>query len=186
LTWAFEFEDQPYFFGYRTLATNGVDKPVMNVFRMLGLMSGERVEVKSTAAVGLDEIVASGVRGKASVDGLAARGDHALAVLVWNYRDEEGAAAETPVDLNMAGLPASAKRILVKHYRIDQNHSNSYTVWKAMGSPQSPAPEQYETLKAAGQLQLLESPRWMDSKDGAVRLEFAMPGESVSLVELSW
>ena len=36
LTWAFEFEDQPYFDGFRTLATNGIDKPVLNVFRMAG------------------------------------------------------------------------------------------------------------------------------------------------------
>jgi xylan 1,4-beta-xylosidase len=186
LTWAFEFEDQPYFLGYRTLATNGVDKPVMNVFRMLGLMSGERIEVKSSAAVTLDEMVASGVRRKASVDGLAARGDHAVTVLVWNYRDEEASASVVPVGLSVAGLPAAAKRILVKHYRIDQSHSNSYTVWKAMGSPQSPTPEQYESLKAAGHLQLLESPRWVASKGGVVRSEFRMPGESVSLVELSW
>jgi xylan 1,4-beta-xylosidase len=55
-----------------------------------------------------------------------------------------------------------------------------------MGSPQSPTSEQYEALKAAGQLQLLESPRWGESKDGAVRLDFPMPGESVSLVELRW
>jgi xylan 1,4-beta-xylosidase len=90
------------------------------------------------------------------------------------------------VQLNFAGLPTSAARILVKHYRIDQNHSNSYTVWKAMGSPQSPTAEQSQSLKAAGQLQLLESPRWVDSKDGTVRLDSSMPGESVSLVELSW
>ena len=25
LTWAFEFEDQPYFAGFRSLATNGID-----------------------------------------------------------------------------------------------------------------------------------------------------------------
>jgi xylan 1,4-beta-xylosidase len=36
LTWAFEFEGQPYFEGFRTLATNGVDKPVLNFFRMAG------------------------------------------------------------------------------------------------------------------------------------------------------
>ena len=36
VTWAFEFEDQPYFAGFRDLATNGIDKPVLNVFRMLG------------------------------------------------------------------------------------------------------------------------------------------------------
>jgi len=27
LTWAFEFEDQPYFAGFRSLASNGIDKP---------------------------------------------------------------------------------------------------------------------------------------------------------------
>ena len=27
--------------GFRDLATNGVDKPVLNVFRMLGMMSAE-------------------------------------------------------------------------------------------------------------------------------------------------
>lgn len=186
LTWAFEFEDQSYFLGYRTLATNGVDKPVLNVFRMLGLMSGERVELKSSAASDLDEMLTRGVHGKNSVDGLAARGDHSLSVLVWNYRDEEALAGEMPVELNVAGLPAAAKRILVKHYRIDQSHSNSYTVWKRMGSPQSPTPEQYESLKAAGQLQLLESPRWVERNGEAVKLAFPMLGESVSLAELSW
>jgi xylan 1,4-beta-xylosidase len=120
------------------------------------------------------------------VDGLAARGDHEVTVLVWNYQDDEAAAAEKPVQLNLAGLPVSERRILVKHFRIDRSHSNSYTVWMAMGSPQSPSGEQYQALKAAGQLQLLESPRWVESKDGAMQLEFVMPGESVSLVEFSW
>jgi len=186
LTWAFEFEDQPYFLGYRTLATNGIDKPVINLFRMLGLMSGERVEVTSSAATSLDEILATGIRAKTSVDGLAARSNHAVTVLLWNYRDDEAQAAEAPVQLNVAGLPASSNRILLTHYRIDQNHSNSYTVWNAMGSPQSPNPQQYESLKAAGQLQLLESPHWVESKDGTVRLDFRLPGEGVSLLELSW
>ena len=47
LTWAFEFEGQPYFDGFRTLATNGIDKPVLNFFRMAGMMSGDRVKVES-------------------------------------------------------------------------------------------------------------------------------------------
>jgi xylan 1,4-beta-xylosidase len=128
----------------------------------------------------------SGVRGKADVDGLAARGGRQVTVLLWNYQDDEASAAELPVQLIIAGLPTGASRILVKHYRIDQSHSNSYTVWKTMASPQSPTAEQSQSLKAAGQLQLLESPRWIESKEGAVRLDFPMPGESVSLVELSW
>ena len=49
LTWAFEFEDQPYFAGFRDLATNGVDKPVLNLFRMLGMMGNQRIAAVSGA-----------------------------------------------------------------------------------------------------------------------------------------
>ena len=45
LTWAFEFEDQAYFAGFRVLATNGIDLPILNVFRMFGHMNGQRVAV---------------------------------------------------------------------------------------------------------------------------------------------
>src|SRR5580692_7262153 len=40
VTWAFEFEDQPAFAGFRDLATDGIDKPVLNVFRMFGMLGG--------------------------------------------------------------------------------------------------------------------------------------------------
>lgn len=186
LTWAFEFEDQPYFYGYRTLATNGVDKPVLNLFRMLGLMSGDRVSLTSSAAVGVEQILKSGVRDAADVDGIAARGEHSVTALVWNYQDDEAGGATAPVQLSVSGLPGDRRKILVRHYRIDQSHSNSYTVWKAMGSPQNPTNEQNAALKAAGELQMLESPRWVEAKDGVVSLAFSMPGQSVSLVELSW
>jgi hypothetical protein len=75
LTWAFEFEDQPYFDGFRTLATNGIDKPVLNVFRMAGLMRGNRVKTESNGRAALDTILAEGVRGIPDVDALAVRSD---------------------------------------------------------------------------------------------------------------
>lgn len=40
LSWSFEFEDHDFFEGFRSLSTNGVDKPVLNLFRMLALMHG--------------------------------------------------------------------------------------------------------------------------------------------------
>jgi xylan 1,4-beta-xylosidase len=43
LTWAFTFEDQPWFAGFRQLASNGVDLPVLNVFRMFSRMQGWQV-----------------------------------------------------------------------------------------------------------------------------------------------
>jgi xylan 1,4-beta-xylosidase len=186
LTWAFEFEDQPYFDGFRTLATNGVDKPVINFFRMAGLMEGNRVRVESNGGVALDELVKSGVRQQADVDGLATAGDGHAAVMVWNYHDDDVAGEAADVNLAVKGFPAAARRVLVEHYRIDDARSNAYSVWKQMGSPQSPTVEQYAQLKAAGGLQMEESPRWVDVKAGAVGLEFSLPRQGVSLVRFSW
>ena len=73
LTWAFEFEDQPYFDGFRTLATNGVDKPVLNFFRMAGMLRGDRIQTQSDGAVELDSMLSAGVRQHPTIDALATR-----------------------------------------------------------------------------------------------------------------
>jgi xylan 1,4-beta-xylosidase len=186
LTWAFEFEDQPYFDGFRTLATNGVDKPVLNVFRMAGMMRGNRVKTESTGNLPLTTILKDGVRGAPDVDALAVRSDRDLSVLAWNYHDDDLPAADSAVALDISGIPAGLKRVLVRHYRIDQTHSNAWSVWKQLGSPQHPTVEQYATLEAAGQLQELTSPHWIDVKNGAAKLDFALPRNAVSLVQLTW
>lgn len=186
-TWAFEFEDQPWFDGFRSLATNGVDKPVLNVFRMAGLMHGERVKVESTSAISLDTILKDGVRTNADVNGMAARAEHEISAMIWNYHDDDLPAPEAQVNLIVNGIPASAKRVLVRHYRIDQEHSNSYTLWKKMGGPQNPSPEQYSQLVAAGELQLLASPDWVSlKKAGTFETNFTLPRHAVSLIQITW
>jgi xylan 1,4-beta-xylosidase len=65
--------------------------------------------------------------------------------------------------------------VLLQHYRIDETHSNSYTVWNKLGSPQSPTAEQYAQLKDAGQLQLLSSPEWLDVSDGKITIANITP-----------
>lgn len=186
LTWAFEFEGQPYFDGLRTLATNGVDKPVLNLFRMAGLMEGDRVRVSSDGARAVDDILKSGVRQAADVDALAARSGRKVTVLAWNYHDDDVPAPAADVRVAVTGLPASATRVLLCHYRIDRDHSNAYTVWQQMGAPQKPAPEQTARLESAGQLEMLDSPRWVSTSAGAVSLGFALPRQGVSLLEMEW
>lgn len=186
LTWAFEFESQPYFDGFRTLATNGIDKPVLNVFRMAALMRGDRVRTESSGRAPLDTILAEGVRGNPDVDALAVRSDRQVAVLAWNYHDDDAPAPEVKVRLEITAFPGAATRVLLRHYRIDETHGNAWTAWKAMGSPRHPAPEQYAGLEAAGQLQLAESPRWVDVRGGVAMLEFWLPRQGVSLAEMSW
>ena len=186
LSWSFEFEDKDYFEGFRSLATNGIDKPVLNVFRMFGLMSGDRVQTTSTSAVPLDTLVATGVRESSDIDALATRQANHAAVLVWNYHDLASPAPSTSTTIAVNGIPLTAHRVKLLHYRLDETHSNAYTPWKAMGSPQHPTPDQIQTLKAAGQLQLLTSPQWLEPHNGAITLQTTLPRESVSLLALEW
>ena len=190
LTWAFEFEDQPIFEGFRELATNGVDKPVLNAFRMFGLLAANlatnRVQVTSSDALSTEDVVRDGVRAHPEINAIATRGDHEIAILLWNYHDEDLPAPAAPLDLTITGLPPASTRGLLEHFRIDSNHSNSFAAWNQTGSPQTPSPEQYEKLQAADQLQLLDSPAWIPIANGTAHLTFPLPRQSVSLLRLSW
>jgi len=186
LSWSFEFENRDYFEGFRTLATNGVDKPVLNVFRMAGLMSGNRVMTSSEDQIPLDDILNDGVRKTPDVDVMATRAEHEAALMLWNYHDDDLPAAGAEVQVTIAGIPAGVNKVLLEHYRIDETHSNSYGVWKAMGSPQMPTAEQYAWLKEAGKLQLLNSPQWLDVRDRKVTIETNLPRQATSLIRLTW
>ncbi|WP_338874850.1 beta-xylosidase [Spirosoma sp. SC4-14] len=184
VTWAFEFEDQPWFRGFRDLATNGVDKPVLNVFRMFGMMQGNRVEVAQNLAYDYRKIKNESVRGEPDINAFAAKDAREAAIMVWNYHDDNKLVASSSVTVQVKGVPG--QRVLLQHYRIDQQFSNSYEVWKAMGSPKNPTAEQIAALEKAGQLQLLTSPEWINVKDGTTTLSFSLPRQGVSLLKLSW
>jgi xylan 1,4-beta-xylosidase len=186
LSWAFEFEGRDTFEGFRSLATNGIDKPVLNFFRMAAKMSGERVEVESTGAVPMDVIRETGVRGAPDVDALATVKERKAMVMVWNYQDKVAQDPAVAASVVVSGLPAGVKQVRVREWTIDETHSNAYTAWKAMGSPAHPTAEQTAKLQAAGQLQEAGAARTVAAKDGSVELEQTLPGESVSLYELSW
>jgi xylan 1,4-beta-xylosidase len=184
VTWAFEFEDQPYFDGFRDLATNGIDKPVINVFRMLGKMSGQRVATQSSGGVALDDVRDRSVRTSADVSALAARDTRSASVLIWNYHDDDLPGPAAAVSLTIAGLPDGRPALM--HYRVDMDHSNAYSAWKAMGSPQSPTRQQYAALENAGQLQTLGPVSRVVVSGGTTTVEFTLPRQGVSLIRLSW
>jgi xylan 1,4-beta-xylosidase len=186
VNWSFEFEDQPYFAGYREMASNGLDKPVLNAFRMFGMLGNDRVYAESSGALATDQIVSAGVRGKPDVNAIAARREHDVEILVWNYHDDDLAAPDTAIELLIQGLPDGIRAALSEHFRVDAEHSNSFSAWQAMGSPQNPSASQYRQLESAGQLQLLESPAWIPVDGNAVRLQFALPRQGMSLLRLAW
>jgi xylan 1,4-beta-xylosidase len=186
LTWAFEFENQPYFAGFRVLATNGIDLPVINVFRMLSKMSGRRLEVASTGAVPLDVILKDGVRAQADVSALAALDRRGLTVLSWHYHDDDLAGPPAQIDLNLERLPIKSGRPKVTQFRIDNEHSNAFIAWQRMGSPAAPSLEQYAKLKSAGQLEPIGRPETLIVKNATLTVHLELPRQAVSLIVVEW
>jgi xylan 1,4-beta-xylosidase len=106
--------------------------------------------------------------------------------MVWNYQDEDVPGEPVSVTLRVSGVPSGNSKLLLEHFRIDQNHSNSYRVWKQQGSPPKPTTEQYAQLESAGGLDLLESPKWIECRNGTAEIHFALPLQATSLLNLSW
>lgn len=184
VSWAFEFENQPWFHGFRDLATNGVDKPVLNVFRMYGKMGGKRVEVSGNQAYNYIRVRDSSVRREADINALASIEKKTASVMVWNYHDDDLPASAASVELTFNGIPV--KKAMLKHYRIDDKHSNSYEVWKGMGSPQNPTADQIKILEKAGQLTMLDTPKLIKVTNGTTVFSMSLPRQGVSLLQLTW
>ena len=186
VTWAFEFENQPWFYGFRDLATNGVDKPVLNVFRMFGKMQGDFVEANSDHAYPLQMALDSSFRGtKTDIGVLATKNKNTASIMVWNYHDVDKKGESTEVSLEIAGIKAGSSATLT-HYRIDDEHSNSYELWKKMGSPQAPTAAQISALEKAGQLTLVYPPKKVQISKGRIQLATDLPRQAVDLFQVTW
>ena len=185
VSWSFEFEDQPWFYGFRDLATNGVDKPVLNVFRMFGMMSGKRAEVTGNKMYNLKLVADSGIRGDhTDIGGLASIDKNTAAVMVWNYHDDDLQSVGEPIDIMVTGLPAKTVKLI--QYRIDDTHSNAYAVWKKMGSPKTPTASQIIELENAGQLKNMGKVVKQTTVSGLLKINIILPGQGVTLLKMSW
>ncbi|MFO1476722.1 MAG: beta-xylosidase [Verrucomicrobiota bacterium] len=184
LTWAFEFEDQPPFAGFRQLASAGIDLPVLNVFRMFGKMSGTQIAATSSAGLDAESIRRSNVREKPDVSAWASLDGNTVAVLVWHYHDDDLPGPEAAIDLQLSGLPFPDGTVKLTHYRVDADHSNAFEAWKKMGAPGHLTQEQYMQLEQAGRLTRLGPSPEIPVKGGSATLEFLLPRQGVSLLML--
>jgi xylan 1,4-beta-xylosidase len=187
VTWGFEFEDQPWYAGFRDMATNGVDKPVLNVFRMFGMMQGKRIKVQQdNLAYNFLKVRDESVRdAQPDINAIASKDENRIAIMVWNYHDNNDLSIPpSVVNLLIDNIPN--QKVLVNHYRVDQEFSNSYTLWKEMGAPQNPTQVQVSALEKAGQLHLHSSPEWRNIKNGKTNFEIELPRQAISLISLTW
>jgi xylan 1,4-beta-xylosidase len=131
----------------------------------------------------LKSFVDSSVRQQTDIGALAAKDKNSVTVMVWNYHDEDKQEAAEKINITLNGF--TAKAITVTEYRIDNEHSNSYEVWKKMGSPQNPTAEQIAVLEKAGQLQMMNKPVKMKANNKMI-LSIQLPRQGVSLLKLDW
>ncbi|MFL6550005.1 MAG: GH39 family glycosyl hydrolase [Povalibacter sp.] len=184
LTWAFEFEDQRYFAGFRALASNGLDLPVLNVFRMFSLMNGDRIQASSSGALPLEQILTGSVRTQPDVGTFASSDGKHIYIMAWHYHDDDVTGPDARIHLSARGLDRQVKQMQLTHYRIDQNYSNSYAAWQRIGSPLVLSEDQYAQIEKSGQLTAMSPQSAVKADHGSITLDFTLPRQAVSLLVL--
>lgn len=189
LSWSFTFEDQPYFAGFRQMASNGIPLPMFNVIRMFSRMGPDRISAESDHAISLDDIMRGGVRERADVGALASidRPEKRATIMMWHYHDDDVVGPHAVINLEIAGLPAELPTAKLTHHRVDETHSNAYATWLRMGSPVAPNSRQYRQLQQSAELATLTDAVGSAAvESGNASLRFTLPRQGVSLVTLQW
>jgi xylan 1,4-beta-xylosidase len=127
----------------------------------------------------------SGVREKPDVAAFASLEQKRLSVMLWHYHDDDVPGASAAVELALNSLPVPQGEVKVRQFRIDEEHSNAFTAWKRMGSPQSPTAEQHAQLERTGKLASLAD-QSVAVKEGHATLRLELPRQAVALLVFEW
>ena len=186
LTWAFLFVGERCFEGTRSLSTQGIDKAILNLFRMYARLGRQQVALASTGAK--DPLSYADICGRGEepdITGIATlTGDKSLHVLLYNHHDDWDVTGDRAIDLEIKNLPFEGDTVTLNHYRIDQTHSNAYAEWLRQGRPMYPVSGQREAIKARDGLEMIEPPRTLLVREGCVRVRFPLPVHGISLLVL--
>ncbi len=162
--------------GFGLLTVGNLRKP-----RFWALSMAERL--------GEEEVEAAVDGDVAGVEAWAARSADRVGVLVWNGTlNQEQAAGEAllnrSVTVTVDGLPGGEHT--VRHYRVDESHSNIRAVWHHLGGGADwPTTEQWEQLGAADALEELSPPQSVSTSGEPVTFRFGLPMPGVSFLEFT-
>ena len=126
----------------------------------------------------------SGIRKqRTDIGAIAAKDKRNATVMIWNYHDDDLRGNNESVDLNVKGVPN--RELTVNEYRIDSANSNSYEVWKSMGSPQQPTADQVQQLEKAGQLKKTSMKKMKPNK-GVLTVHTSVPRQGIVFYKIEW
>ena len=101
--------------------------------------------------------------------------------MAWHYHDDDTTGPSARVNLNLSGLDFINGKCKVERYLIDESHSNSYTAWQEMGSPQNPDEQQVRTLMEKSILQNTGYEGFMTINNGIFTIEDVLKRQAVVL-----
>ncbi len=186
LAWAFFFPGERCFEGTRVFTTQGIDKAVLNMFKIYGKLGYEKLACSCDGAAKFDYADPNDYdlpARDADVGAFAVRGEKGeTQIVVFSHHDDWDKSQENTVALAVKGLAKGAKRIT--HHRIDAQHSNPYREWVALGKPHYPTAEQYAKIKAADGLEEFKPAEQAES-DGTLSLSFVLPAHGVSFITIA-
>jgi len=164
--WSFSdvFEEQgvvktPFYGGFGLIAAGGIPKPSFYAFQILHELGEQRVENDS------HDVLVTKTK------------DGALVVALWNVVNPGSTGSARMMKLTFDDLPPGTR---VSIQRVDEEHGNTLGLWKKMGSPQYPTPQQIAKLRAESQL---PAPETVTLSGGTITLELPVNGLAVVRVK---
>jgi hypothetical protein len=108
-----------------------------------------------------------------------------LQILVYDYFATLNSSGTDNVTVNVSNLPPAlaGKMLFVTHFRVDETHSNPYSVWTSQGNPVNPTEAQWQAMKQAQHLALFQ-PVAKTAVTTSFTTTFSIPHQAGSLVLL--
>ena len=125
----------------------GVRKAAFNAFKMLNYLGPKRLQ-------------ATGGASGDGVDAMVAMSDASdeVQIVVYNFYKTLNTTGSDSVTVSVSNLPdaLAGKEIFVTQFLVDETHSNPYSVWAGQSKPGSPTEAQWQAMRAAQHLALMQ------------------------------
>jgi len=129
------------------ITAQGVRKAAFNAFKMLNYLGPKRLQ-------------ATGGANGDGVDAMVAMSDASdeVQILVYNFYKTLNTTGSDSVTVSVSNLPAAlaGKELFVTQFLVDETHSNPYSVWTGQSKPGSPTEAQWQAMRAAQHLALMQ------------------------------
>ena len=185
LAWAFMFVGERCFEGTRAFTTQGIDKPVFNVFKMLAQMGNEKLPLSSEGTRNILEDDNDFSEGYApDINGISSvHEDGKVSVLLYSHHDDWDQQDESSIQLKVESLQAGSQ-VQVCMKMIDSQTSNTHTRWQEIGSPEYPSDVQKAQIKEKEDLESILDQVMTVDDNGCLTLETRMKTHAVCLINI--